>query len=152
MSVLSFDDSFIQFLRRISIPLFRISIFIIFFWFGILKLIGISPAGALVQDLYMHTLPLISFKTFYLCFALFECLIGVMFLVKGLERIVIPLLFLHMITTILPLIFLPDIAWQAPFVPTLEGQYIIKNLAIVAAAVGIAAHLHPLHAVRTKKS
>jgi uncharacterized membrane protein YkgB len=49
-----------------------------------------------------------------------------------------------MITTFLPLIFLPGESWQAPFVPTLVGQYIIKNLVLVAAAIGIAAHLHPL--------
>ena len=48
-----------------------------------------------------------------------------------------------MITTAGPLVLLPSETWQSFFVPTLEGQYIIKNLVIIAAAIGIAAHLHP---------
>ncbi len=60
------------------------------------------------------------------------------------ERLVIPLLALHMITTFMPLFLLPSITWAGFFVPTLEGQYIIKNLVIIAAAIGIAAQLHPL--------
>jgi uncharacterized membrane protein YkgB len=75
---------------------------------------------------------------------LFECLIGILFLIKGAERIVIPLLFIHMLTTFGPLIFLPSETWHSFLVPTLEGQYIIKNLIIIALGIGIAAHLHPL--------
>ena len=139
------DARIIHFLRRISIPVARISLFVVFFWFGFLKLIGLSPAGPLVHQLFDQTLaPLVSFNGFYILFALFECIIGGLFLVRGAERFVMPLLLLHMGTTFLPLIFLTQITWQAPFVPTLEGQYIIKNLVIIAVAIGIAAHLHPL--------
>ena len=85
-----------------------------------------------------------SFGTFMVLFGLFECLIGLLFLIRGAERIVIPLLFIHMITTIMPLFFLPEVTWSRFLVPTLEGQYIIKNILIIATAIGIAAHLHPL--------
>ena len=64
--------------------------------------------------------------------------------IKGAERIVLPLLLFHIGTTILPLFFLPNITWQSFMVPTLEGQYIIKNLVIIATAIGLVAHLHPL--------
>ena len=84
-----------------------------------------------------------SFGLFFILFGLFECLIGILFLVKGFERIVIPLLFVHMITTLGPLFLLPEETWVKFLVPTLEGQYIIKNLVIVAVAIGIAAHLEP---------
>jgi uncharacterized membrane protein YkgB len=145
METISTDAKIIHFFRRISIPTARISLFIVFFWFGLLKAIGLSPAGSLVHGLFDSTLAgLLPFHAFYVGFALFECLIGILFIIKGAERIVIPLLFIHMITTFLPLIFLPGESWQAPFVPTLVGQYIIKNLVLVAAAIGIAAHLHPL--------
>lgn len=145
METISTDAKIIHFFRRISIPTARISLFIVFFWFGLLKAIGLSPAGSLVHGLFDSTLAgLLPFHAFYVGFALFECLIGILFIIKGAERIVIPLLFIHMITTFLPLIFLPSESWQAPFVPTLVGQYIIKNLVLVAAAIGIAAHLHPL--------
>jgi hypothetical protein len=49
-----------------------------------------------------------------------------------------------MVMTFLPLYFLPTVTWSGILVPTLEGQYIIKNLVIIATALGIAAHLHPL--------
>jgi uncharacterized membrane protein YkgB len=38
-----------------------------------------------------------------------------------------------------PLIIVANVAWIHPLVPTLEGQYIIKDLAIIALAVGIVA-------------
>ncbi len=84
------------------------------------------------------------FSVFIVLFGLFEMLIGLLFLFKGCERVVIPLLFLHMITTFLPLFLIPQETWSGFLVPTLEGQYIIKNLVIIAAAIGIAAHLHPI--------
>lgn len=139
------DSSIIHFFRRVSIPLARLSLFIVFFWFGLLKAIGLSPAGSLVHGLFDATLVgLVPFHAFYVGFAVFECIIGILFLIKGGERVVMPLLFIHMVTTFLPLVFLPGETWQAPFVPTLVGQYIIKNLVLIAAAIGIAAHLHPL--------
>lgn len=139
------DAGIIHFLRRISVPVARVSIFIVFFWFGFLKIIGLSPAGPLVHQLFDQTLGgVMPFDAFYLFFALFECIIGLLFIIPKAERVVMPLLLLHMITTFLPLIFLTSVTWQSPFVPTLEGQYIIKNLVIIAAAIGIAAHLHPL--------
>ena len=49
-----------------------------------------------------------------------------------------------MTTTILPLFLLTTVTWSGFMVPTLEGQYIIKNILIIAAAIGIAANLHPI--------
>ncbi len=85
-----------------------------------------------------------NFDSFYVAFAVLECIIGILFLIKGAERIVLPLLLIHMAATFLPLFLLPSVTWQKFLVPTLEGQYIIKNLVIIAAAIGIAAHLQPL--------
>jgi putative oxidoreductase len=58
-------------------------------------------------------------------------------------RLVIPLLLIHIVIVCLPLFVVPDLAWSKPFIPTLEGQYIIKNLAIIALAIGIAAQTKP---------
>lgn len=138
------DIKLIEFFRKISTPTARVSIFVIFFWFGLLKVIGLSPASGVVQRLFEETIPFIQFEHFLFGFGLFECIVGIMFLIKGLERIVVPLLFVHMITTFGPLVFLPQETWQSFMVPTLEGQYIIKNLVVIACAIGIAAHLHPI--------
>lgn len=144
MTFYTLDATLIHFFRRFSIPAARFGLFVVFFWFGILKVLGLSPASGLVQRLFEQTIPFMSFETFLIWFGIFECVIGLMFIFRGLERIVIPLLFVHMITTFGPLVFLPQETWNAFMVPSLEGQYIIKNLVIIAAAVGIAAHLHPL--------
>lgn len=125
-------------------PVARFGLFVVFFYFGILKVLGLSPASGLVQALFEQTISFVSFDAFLILFGLFECLIGILFIIRGFERVVIPLLFIHMVTTFMPLFILPEATWSAFMVPTLEGQYIIKNLVIIAAAVGIAAHLHPL--------
>lgn len=144
MSIHNIDLKLIHFFRRVSMPIARFGLFVVFFWFGLLKVIGLSPASGVVQRLFEQTIPFMSFNTFLIGFGVFECLIGIFFLIRGLERLVIPLLFIHMITTFGPLFFLPSETWTGFLVPTLEGQYIIKNLVIIAAAIGIAAHLHPI--------
>ena len=124
-----------------SVPFARLGLFVVFFWFGALKVVGLSPASGLMQALFEQTINFISFNHFMILFGLFECLIGVLFLFRGFERIVLPLLFLHMLLTFLPLFVLPEATWSGFLVPTLEGQYIIKNLGIIAAAIGIVANL-----------
>ncbi len=138
------DWKVIHFCRMCSVPLARFGLFVVFFWFGFLKVVDLSPASDLVEDLFEKTVPFMTFHTFFILFGLFECLIGILFLIRGAERIVIPLLFVHMVMTFMPLFLLTEETWSGFLVPTLEGQYIIKNLLIIAAAVGVAAHLHPM--------
>ena len=152
MKINTIDLELIHFFRRISVPAARIGLFVVFFWFGFLKMIGFSPASGLVQRLFEHTIPYMQFSTFLILFGAFECIIGILFLVRGFERIVIPLLLVHMVTTFMPLFLLRGETWQTYFVPTLEGQYIIKNLVLIAAAIGLAAHLHPLKKRRATRS
>jgi|SRR3989344_2991148 len=144
MGIRDIDASLINFFRRVSVPLARFGLFVIFFWFGLLKVVEASPASGLVQRLFEETVPFVGFSTFLFFFGALEVVIGILFLVRGAERVVIPLLLLHMATTFLPLIMLPGESWSGFLVPTLEGQYIIKNLALIAVAVGIAANLQPL--------
>lgn len=139
----SIDSRIIAGIKRAFMPMARIALFIIFFWFGILKVIHASPANPLVAELLHKTLPFLTFSQFIIGFGIFEMIIGITFLIPKCERLAMALLIPHMITTALPLFLLPDVAWQSAFIPTLEGQYIIKNLALVALAFGIAAHLTP---------
>lgn len=129
------DMRIINWLQTLEVPVARTAIFIVYFWFGLLKLLGVSPAAPLVQALFERTVTFMPFSDFYLLFSLFEVIIGVLFLIRSAERVAIFLLLLHLITTLMPLIFLPQITWQAFLVPTLEGQYIIKNVLIAASAV-----------------
>lgn len=139
------DKDLIFFFRVASVPIARLSLFIVFFWFGILKVFNLSPADTIVESLLLKTLPsFISYDSFFVFLGLYEMAIGISFLIPRLERLAMALLIPHMITTFLPLIFLTEVTWNGFLIPTLEGQYIIKNLVIVALAFGVAAHLHPL--------
>ncbi|MFC3878661.1 hypothetical protein ACFOSV_00645 [Algoriphagus namhaensis] len=113
----------------------RFSLFIIYFWFGILKVIGISPAESLVENLFLQTFgTFIDFKIFCLGFGAFECVLGILWLFPKLTKIAFYLLIAHMISTFLPVLLLPEATWQTWFTPTLVGQYIIKNFALISLA------------------
>jgi uncharacterized membrane protein YkgB len=139
-----YDQKIIEFFKRTYIPAARIALFVVFFWFGFIKLTGMSPAGPLAEALTDKTVGPEYFDVLFKFLAFIECTIGLLFLVPRAVRVVIPLLFLHMAVVCAPLILVPELTWQETFVPTLEGQYIIKNLVIIAVAFGIAAHTEPL--------
>lgn len=138
------DLRLIGYSRRWYIPLARLALFIVFFWFGAIKVLGLSPASPLAEALTSRTIGIEYFPSLFFLLSLFECLIGILFLFPKATRIVIPLLLFHMILVCSPLILVPDMTWTSFLVPTLEGQYIIKNAAIVALAIGIASHTKPL--------
>lgn len=138
------DSALIAFFKKYHSHAARVALFVIFFWFGLLKVFGASPASLLVESLQQKTLPWIPFPTFIVCFGVYEMLVGLFFIIPRLERAALALLALHLLTTILPLVFLRGIAWQGLFVPTIEGQYILKNMLIIAAAMQVGATLSPL--------
>ena len=125
--------------RDISMPLARFSLFLVYFWFGALKIFSTSPANPLVDALLKQTLPFLTFNQFIVCFAIFEMVIGLLFLMPKAFKVAVSLFFIHMITTFLPLFLLEDQTWQSFLTPTLEGQYIIKNLVLIALVVTLIA-------------
>ena len=118
--------------------LIRIPIFIIFFWFGFLKIMDLSPAQQLVKDT-VYWMPFLTAESWTYIIGAWEVLIAICFLFKRTTLIAMILLFLQMSGTFLPLVILPEITFQNsnPFLPTLEGQYIIKNIIIITAALMI---------------
>lgn len=138
------DLKVIGFFRSSFEPIARFSIFLVFFWFGLIKILGLSPAGPLAEALVAKNVGAAYFEPLFLVIAILECLVGIMFLFPALTRLVIPLLLVHMAIVCSPLILLPEMTWQSFGVPTLEGQYIIKNAAVIALAIGVAAAQTPL--------
>jgi uncharacterized membrane protein YkgB len=119
-------------MERHGYRLLAIALGIVMIWFGMLKPLGMSPAEALVAKATAW----IPIPGFLYVLAAWEIAIGVCFLFKRLHRFALILLFLHMPGTMLPLITLPEDTWvHFPIGLTLEGQYIIKNLVLVAAAI-----------------
>lgn len=131
------DRSISAYMDRYGTVALRLSLGIIFIWFGILKPLGISPAQPLVEDT-VGWLPLLSPQAWVGVIGWWEVVIGVSFLFKPMTRLAIALLAMQMVGTFLPLVLLPEVTFQAgrlPYGPTMEGQYIIKNLLIISAAL-----------------
>ncbi len=126
------DRTISRFLRTWGMPALQLSLGVVFIWFGALKLVGISPAAELVRATVYWWDP----DLFVPVLGVWEIVIGVCLLVRPLVRVAIPLLLLQMPGTMLPLVLLPEVCFTAfPFGLTLEGQYIIKNLVLVSAAL-----------------
>lgn len=133
------DQMITGFMKRWRIPALRISLAVIFVWFGILKPLGLSPAASLVIKT-TSWLPFFEPLTWLAIIGWWEVAIGVLFLLPPLTRVAIALLAMQMIGTFMPLVILPEIVFQEgriPYAPTVEGQYIIKNLVIIAAALAV---------------
>ena len=116
--------------------LIRIPLFIIFFWFGLLKVLDLSPATELI--IYtVFWMPFLSPENWTIVIGWWEMAIGICFLSKKTTLLAMVLMFLQMTGTFMPLVILPEITFQSsnPFLPTLEGQYIIKNIIIITAAL-----------------
>jgi uncharacterized membrane protein YkgB len=118
----------------------RASLFIIYTWFGILKLIGKSPANELVKALHQRVIPGIPFHQFFLVFAVFEIIIGILFLLPGFSKLVYLLFLIHISLALSPLFLLPQLTWQSFLIPTIEGQYIIKNIALISVVAFLSVH------------
>lgn len=133
------DRRIARFMHEWGIPFLRISLAIIFIWFGVLKPFGWSPAEPLVLAT-VDWLPILEPAQWLAVIGWWEVLIGICFLFRPTIRLAIGLLLLQMGGTFMPLVLLPEVTFQAggfPWQPTMEGQYIIKNLLILSAAVVI---------------
>lgn len=129
-------------MARYGIVLLRISIGIVFFWFGVLKFFpGLSPAeGLATRTIAILTFGLIPSTIAINILAGWECLIGIGLFFNLFMRATLLLLWLQMLGTVTPLFLFPTEAFiRIPYAPTLEGQYIIKNLIIIAAGITIGA-------------
>jgi len=116
----------------------RVALFVVFFWFGFLKIIHVSPAEGLVTNLHQATIAsLMPIEHFLVFLGVVECVIGVLWLIPSLTKIAFGVFILQMFTTFLPLLFLPKDTWQNTLVLTLTGQYIIKNVVLIASALTI---------------
>lgn len=138
------DQRFITFARKNYSWIARVSLFVIYFYFGILKIIGASPANELAIGFAEHMGMGTYAYELYIILAFIECVIGIVILFPKLTRIAILMMLGHMLLVSAPILLYPQAVWSAPFVPNLEGQYIIKNIALVALALGLVASTKPL--------
>jgi uncharacterized membrane protein YkgB len=125
-------------MARSGVTITRVALGIIFLWFGILKFLPtVTPVDLLAE----RTLTMITFHQFtgehcLHVLAVWECMIGLGLLSGRLLRLTLVLLFLQLPGTFVPLVLLVQETWvHFPVFPTFEGQYIIKNIALIAAGI-----------------
>ena len=129
-------------MARNGILLLRLSLGIIFLWFGALKFFpNLSPAQSLAADTFQAlTFGLLSKEAAVFILAVWESLIGLGLIFGVFLRLTLLLLWVQMLGTITPLFLYPELCFtHFPYAPTLEGQYIIKNLVLITAGIVIGA-------------
>jgi uncharacterized membrane protein YphA (DoxX/SURF4 family) len=125
-------------LARLGPIVLRVGLGVVFLWFGVLKFFPeLSPAQSLAgRTIELLTLGYVMPDLALPILATWECLIGMGLLTGRYLRATLFLLAVQMVGTFLPLVFFPaETFTRFPFAPTLEGQYIIKNVVLVGAAM-----------------
>jgi len=138
------DAWLVAWMARRNVLFQRISLGIVFLWFGALKFFpGLSPAEDLAtRTLNVLTLGAVPPRVSLVILAAWECAIGLGLILGVAMRATLALLFLQMLGTLMPIALFPHELFSRPFsVPTLEGQYIIKNLVLISAGLSIGSTL-----------
>ncbi|HEX6315824.1 MAG TPA: DoxX family membrane protein [Gemmatimonadaceae bacterium] len=136
------DVRLTNWMARYGLTLLRITLGLVFFWFGVLKFSpGLSPADALAART-IETLSggMLQRDVSVPLLAVWESVIGLGLLFGRYLRVVLLLLGVQMMGTLTPLFLFPEETFAVvPFVPTLEGQYIVKNAVLISAAIVLGA-------------
>jgi uncharacterized membrane protein YkgB len=132
------DQLLLDTLRRWSITALRLALGSVFLWFGALKVFGSSPVASLIQETYTF----MPISIFMLILGVWEMIIGVGIILKRALRFVLILLGIHLIGTFTASGFNPGIFFVQgiPFCLTVDGEFVIKNVVLMTAALVIAGY------------
>ena len=147
------DTAITGWMAKYSVTFLRVSLSLIFIWFGGLKFFpNLSPTIGLIE----RTTEIVTFGSLPAPIAVYmlatmECLIGLGLLFKICMRATLLFLFLQMLATSVPIILLPEVVFgQAPLALTMEGHHIIKNLVLIGAGLVLGATVRGGHLVEIK--
>lgn len=134
LKVKEFEQKIYTLLEEYQDWFLRISLAVIYIWFGILKPFDSSPAA----DLVANSIYFLPREGFFIFLGIWETILGIMFLIPRFTKVTFWIFILHMGGTFTPFLTLPDTVFiKSPFSLSLEGQYIIKNLILISAGVAI---------------
>jgi uncharacterized membrane protein YkgB len=127
------DLVIVPFLRRWAVPMLRVSLGVVFAWFGMLKILDVSP----VANLVANTVYWFDRETFVTVLGVFEVTVGTLLLLGRALRFTLLLFVLQMIGTFLTFVILPGVTFRDgnPFLLTVEGEFVVKNLVLISAAL-----------------
>ncbi len=148
------DAAIARWMARRGLLLLRASLGVVFLWFGALKFFPeMSPA----EDLAARTMRALTGGRLSAAAALpilatWECLIGIGLLAGRALRAVLFLLYAQMLGAMTPIVLFPhEVFTRFPFAPTLEGQYIIKNIVLISAGIVVGATVRGGHMVAERE-
>jgi Predicted membrane protein len=135
--IVELDNLLLSSLRRWSITALRLALGSVFLWFGALKIFGNSPVASLIRDTYTF----VPVSIFILVLGVWEMLIGIGIVLKRALRCVLILLCVHLVGTFTAMWLKPSVFFVGlPFCLTGDGEFVIKNVVLITAALVIAGH------------
>lgn len=122
---------------RFSLPILRISLGVVYIWFGALKVADATPVG----DLVARTVPFLPAHLFVPALGVFECVLGLALLVGRRMEIIAGLMIAHLLGTMLVLVTQPSVVFSHgnPMVLTMTGEFVVKNVVLISAGLVLAA-------------
>lgn len=141
-AITSVEEKLHAILVRHSITALRVTVGAVFLGFGALKFFpGVSPAeGLSIKTFDLLTFGLIPWRVSIVAIAALECFIGICLLANRWMRGAVWLLGIEFVGILAPLVLLAGRLFSGPHgAPTLEGQYVLKDVILVAAGMTIAA-------------
>ena len=126
-------------MRPATLPALRILLGVLFIWFGALKVFGVSPVAALVSG----TLPWANPRATVMVLGGAEVAFGIALVTGFALRLVLPLLVAHLAGTFLTFVMLPQLMFRGedPFLLTESGEFVAKNLVLIAATIVLLCHI-----------
>lgn len=114
----------------------RASLAVVFGWFGALKLLGLSPVGMLITPLFEKLAPFMV-PSAMMVLGVIEVLLAIGILVPRFTKWITVLIIFHLLGTFLTLVVTPDLTWTSSLVPTFAGEFVIKNVVLIALGMNI---------------
>ena len=132
------DARLARVLRPAALPSLRILLGVVFMWFGALKVAGVSPVAAMVAG----TLPWADPHAVVLVLGAIEVLLGASLVTGVALRLALPVLAAHLCGTFLTFVMLPGLMFVQgdPLLLTEDGEFVMKNLVLIAATLALIAH------------
>ena len=137
------DQRVVEAMAAHGLGLLRISLGVVFIWFGLLKVIGVTPVADLVGAVISWVPAALSVPLV----GIFEVVLGFGLVVGYSLRITLLLLWLHLAGTFLLLLLRPELVFQSgnPLFLTADGEFVIKNLVLISGGIAVGSTVRSVH-------
>ena len=136
------DDRVRRFLGTTGVAALRVSLGVVFIWFGLLKVLDVSPVAGLVS----RTVYWFDSDIVVPVLGVVEIAVGSLLMVNRLVRVALAIFAGQMVGTFLVFLILPDVVFRDgnPLLLTVEGEFVIKNLVLIAGAMVVGSRVRPI--------